>query len=207
MNIKLLFRQYSDLWELFCLFQRLADWVAVQSVSAWPEKRGEIKKMMEIAAKDIEKLGGTVELVDVGTQKVRVCWSTWLFGFFLFFFYSLLLLKLKFAYFSSVEHLFGCLTVWKQNLTHIAADSHYTCLPCSFPVERRYPCLLLFWGVWGQTQARRLCASMVTWMSSQPILRMDGIQSLSLWWRKMVRADIFLLFVWLSSVPNSSEAV
>lgn len=58
---------------MFCLFQRLADWVAVQSVSAWPEKRGEIKKMMEIAAKDIEKLGGTVELVDVGTQKVRVC--------------------------------------------------------------------------------------------------------------------------------------
>lgn len=50
--------------------QRLAEWVAVQSVSAWPEKRGEIKKMMEIAAKDIEKLGGTVELVDVGKQKV-----------------------------------------------------------------------------------------------------------------------------------------
>lgn len=39
-------------------------------MSAWPEKRGEIKKMMEIAAKDIEKLGGTVELVDVGKQKV-----------------------------------------------------------------------------------------------------------------------------------------
>uniref|UniRef100_A0A8C8J5W9 Carnosine dipeptidase 2 n=1 Tax=Oncorhynchus tshawytscha TaxID=74940 RepID=A0A8C8J5W9_ONCTS len=40
------------------------------SVSAWPEKRGEIKKMMEMAAKDIEKLGGTVEMVDIGKQKV-----------------------------------------------------------------------------------------------------------------------------------------
>lgn len=28
--------------------------------------------MMEMAAKDIEKLGGTVELVDIGKQKVRV---------------------------------------------------------------------------------------------------------------------------------------
>lgn len=52
-----------------CL-KRLAQWVAVQSVSAWPEKRGEIKKMMEMAAKDIERLGGTVEIVDIGMQKV-----------------------------------------------------------------------------------------------------------------------------------------
>ncbi len=54
---------------ILCL-KRLAQWVAVQSVSAWPEKRGEIKKMMEMAAKDIERLGGTVEMVDVGMQKV-----------------------------------------------------------------------------------------------------------------------------------------
>lgn len=47
----------------------------VQSVSAWPEKRGEIKKMMEMAAKDIERLGGTVEMVDIGKQKVRECGS------------------------------------------------------------------------------------------------------------------------------------
>lgn len=53
-------------------FQRLAEWVSVQSVSAWPEKRGEIKKMMKIAAKDIERLGGSVELVDLGMQKVRL---------------------------------------------------------------------------------------------------------------------------------------
>lgn len=42
-------------------------------MSSWPEKRGEIKKMMEMAAKDIEKLGGTVELVDIGKQMVRLC--------------------------------------------------------------------------------------------------------------------------------------
>lgn len=40
-------------------------------MSAWPEKRGEIKKMMEMAAKDIERLGGTVEMVDIGSQQVK----------------------------------------------------------------------------------------------------------------------------------------
>lgn len=50
--------------------QKLAEWVAIQSVSAWPEKRGEIKKMMEVAAADIKQLGGSVELVDIGKQKV-----------------------------------------------------------------------------------------------------------------------------------------
>lgn len=55
----------------FSIFpQRLADWVAIQSVSAWPEKRGEIKRMMEVAAKDIERLGGTTQLMDIGKQKV-----------------------------------------------------------------------------------------------------------------------------------------
>ncbi|KAM9166638.1 cytosolic non-specific dipeptidase isoform 1-T1 [Pangshura tecta] len=50
--------------------QRLAQWVAIQSVSAWPEKRDEIKRMMEVAAKDIERLGGTTQLMDIGTQKL-----------------------------------------------------------------------------------------------------------------------------------------
>nr|XP_020657468.1 cytosolic non-specific dipeptidase isoform X2 [Pogona vitticeps] len=49
--------------------KRLADWVAIQSVSAWPEKRGEVKRMIEVAAKDIERLGGTTELMDIGKQK------------------------------------------------------------------------------------------------------------------------------------------
>ena len=51
--------------------QKLAEWVAIQSVSAWPEKRGEIRRMMEVAAADIKQLGGSVELVDIGKQKVR----------------------------------------------------------------------------------------------------------------------------------------
>lgn len=50
--------------------QRLAEWVAIQSVSAWPEKRGEIRHMMEVAAKEIERLGGTTKLMDIGKQKV-----------------------------------------------------------------------------------------------------------------------------------------
>lgn len=41
-------------------------------MSAWPEKRDEIKRMMEMAAKDIKRLGGEVEMVDIGKQMVRV---------------------------------------------------------------------------------------------------------------------------------------
>lgn len=39
-------------------------------MSAWPEKRAEIRRMMEVAAKDIERLGGTTQLMDIGKQKV-----------------------------------------------------------------------------------------------------------------------------------------
>ncbi|XP_034456124.1 LOW QUALITY PROTEIN: cytosolic non-specific dipeptidase-like [Hippoglossus hippoglossus] len=61
-----LFKHVDEQQETYV--QRLADWVAVQSVSAWPEKRGEIKKMMEMAAKEIKRLGGEVEMVDIGKQ-------------------------------------------------------------------------------------------------------------------------------------------
>ncbi|XP_064836318.1 cytosolic non-specific dipeptidase-like isoform X1 [Oncorhynchus masou masou] len=67
-HLQALFKHVDEHQELY--IERLAQWVAVQSVSAWPEKRGEIKKMMEMAAKDIEKLGGTVEMVDIGKQKL-----------------------------------------------------------------------------------------------------------------------------------------
>ncbi|KAL0613508.1 Cytosolic non-specific dipeptidase [Plecturocebus cupreus] len=50
--------------------KKLAKWVSIQSVSAWPEKRGEIRKMMEVAAADVRQLGGSVELVDIGKQKL-----------------------------------------------------------------------------------------------------------------------------------------
>lgn len=48
--------------------KRLSDAVAIKSVSAWPEMRGEITKMMESAADDLKKLGATVELVPLGNQ-------------------------------------------------------------------------------------------------------------------------------------------
>ncbi|XP_043834373.1 cytosolic non-specific dipeptidase [Dromiciops gliroides] len=51
--------------------KKLAEWVAIQSVSAWPEKRDEIKRMMEVAAANIRQLGGTTELVDIGKQKLH----------------------------------------------------------------------------------------------------------------------------------------
>ncbi|XP_075995607.1 cytosolic non-specific dipeptidase [Genypterus blacodes] len=66
-NLPELFKYVDEHQDLYV--QRLADWVAVKSVSAWPEKRGEIKKMMEMAAKDIERLGGTVEMVDIGMEE------------------------------------------------------------------------------------------------------------------------------------------
>ncbi|XP_005096700.1 cytosolic non-specific dipeptidase isoform X2 [Aplysia californica] len=48
--------------------ERLREAVAIQSVSAWPEKRPEIKRMIEWAGKMVEKLGGSVEYADIGEQ-------------------------------------------------------------------------------------------------------------------------------------------
>jgi len=61
------FAYVDDNEELY--IQRLADSVAVQSVSAAPEKRGECVKMMEITAKQLkEQLGCQVELKDIGME-------------------------------------------------------------------------------------------------------------------------------------------
>ncbi|XP_072460195.1 cytosolic non-specific dipeptidase [Notamacropus eugenii] len=51
--------------------KKLAEWVAIQSISAWPEKREEINRMMEVAAANIRQLGGTTELIDIGKQKLH----------------------------------------------------------------------------------------------------------------------------------------
>uniref|UniRef100_A0A667WRF3 Cytosolic non-specific dipeptidase n=1 Tax=Myripristis murdjan TaxID=586833 RepID=A0A667WRF3_9TELE len=67
-HLSALFKYVDEHQDLYV--ERLSQWVAVQSVSAWPEKRGEIKRMMEMAAKDIERLGGTVEMVDIGKEKL-----------------------------------------------------------------------------------------------------------------------------------------
>lgn len=64
---------------------------------------------------------------------------------------------------------------------------------CSFPLERRSLYLPSSWAVWGQTQVRRPCVSTATSTSSQPVLKTAGIQSLSSWWRKMVRRKPTLL--------------
>ncbi|NXU60427.1 CNDP2 dipeptidase, partial [Horornis vulcanius] len=66
--LETLFKYIDEHQDLYV--QRLAEWVAIQSVSAWPEKRGEIKRMMEVAAKEIERLGGTTKLMDIGKQKL-----------------------------------------------------------------------------------------------------------------------------------------
>jgi len=49
--------------------KRLADSVAIQSVSAWPEKRGECKRMITTTADQMKsQLGCEVEIVDIGNE-------------------------------------------------------------------------------------------------------------------------------------------
>lgn len=50
----------------------LREAVAIKSVSAWPEKRGEIKKQMEWAKVKLEALGAHCELHDIGQQVTTV---------------------------------------------------------------------------------------------------------------------------------------
>ncbi|XP_035672400.1 cytosolic non-specific dipeptidase-like isoform X2 [Branchiostoma floridae] len=49
--------------------KRLSDVVAIKSVSAWPEVRGEVIRMVKHTAKELEALGATVELCELGMQK------------------------------------------------------------------------------------------------------------------------------------------
>lgn len=48
--------------------KNLSDAVAIKSVSAWPETRQEIFKMMKWVAEKLEHLGATTELIDIGKQ-------------------------------------------------------------------------------------------------------------------------------------------
>lgn len=50
------------------LIDHLAECVSIPSVSAWPEKRPDIQKMMDHVANIIEDLGGSVEKCDIGKQ-------------------------------------------------------------------------------------------------------------------------------------------
>ncbi|XP_072031332.1 cytosolic non-specific dipeptidase-like [Amphiura filiformis] len=49
--------------------KRLADAVAIKSVSVWPETRSEVRRMVETIAKMLTDLGGVITLEDVGMQK------------------------------------------------------------------------------------------------------------------------------------------
>jgi len=53
--------------------QRLREAVAIKSVSAWPDHRGEVIKMIDWCKAWIDKLGGKSELYEnpLKTQKVR----------------------------------------------------------------------------------------------------------------------------------------
>lgn len=48
--------------------QRLSDVVAIKSVSAWPETRQEIRRMVEWTKGELEELGATCELEELGDQ-------------------------------------------------------------------------------------------------------------------------------------------
>jgi len=50
--------------------QNLATVVAIKSVSAWPEVRGEITKMVHWVGDRLKALGASVEYADVGTQEL-----------------------------------------------------------------------------------------------------------------------------------------
>uniref|UniRef100_A0A8D0G4L9 Peptidase M20 dimerisation domain-containing protein n=1 Tax=Sphenodon punctatus TaxID=8508 RepID=A0A8D0G4L9_SPHPU len=54
----------------FLFPQKLKDWVAIENDSNDPSKRQQLINMMHSAGESIKKLGGTVEMVDLGTQKL-----------------------------------------------------------------------------------------------------------------------------------------
>lgn len=50
--------------------EALREAVAIQSVSAWPHRRDQCQEMMKWTAERLRALGATIEMVDVGTQKL-----------------------------------------------------------------------------------------------------------------------------------------
>ncbi|KAJ7338625.1 hypothetical protein JRQ81_012527 [Phrynocephalus forsythii] len=51
--------------------KRLKEWVAIESDSSDSQKRGEVIRMMHLAAKKLKELNATVELVELGRQKLH----------------------------------------------------------------------------------------------------------------------------------------
>jgi len=66
-NLKKIFEYVDAHKDVY--IQRLSDAVAIQSVSAWPEARPEVQRMVEVVKKElVENLDTEVELCDVGMQ-------------------------------------------------------------------------------------------------------------------------------------------
>ncbi|XP_023028441.1 cytosolic non-specific dipeptidase 2 [Leptinotarsa decemlineata] len=61
-----LFKYVEDNKQKF--IENLKEAVAIESVSAWAHKRGEIRKMVEHTAKQLKKLGLTTDIRDIGSQ-------------------------------------------------------------------------------------------------------------------------------------------
>ncbi|XP_078543961.1 beta-Ala-His dipeptidase-like isoform X1 [Lissotriton helveticus] len=51
--------------------QKLKHWLAIPSDSSDPQLRGEVTRMMKMAAEEITSLGATVQLVDMGLQELN----------------------------------------------------------------------------------------------------------------------------------------
>ncbi|CAF0746204.1 unnamed protein product [Rotaria sordida] len=65
---KRLFKYFDDHQKDY--IQRLGDAVRIPSVSAWPDHRSEVVRMVEWTKSLMEKLGVKVELADIGQQKL-----------------------------------------------------------------------------------------------------------------------------------------
>ncbi|XP_038666237.1 cytosolic non-specific dipeptidase-like [Scyliorhinus canicula] len=50
--------------------QHLKEWIAIQSESANPTKRGDVIQMMQVVGETIKRLGGTVELAAMGVEEL-----------------------------------------------------------------------------------------------------------------------------------------
>ena len=64
-------RQQRCALHLCSPFQRLGDWVAIQSDSGDPAMWGQIDRLLNMTAERIREMGGSVEMADVGTHQVN----------------------------------------------------------------------------------------------------------------------------------------
>jgi len=63
-HLEKIYKYIDDNQQLYV--KRLSDAVAIRSVSAWPETRDEVIKMMHIVADQLKELQCTVDLMDIG---------------------------------------------------------------------------------------------------------------------------------------------